>query len=356
MKTNPAILSAIATDTAIAIATDTDTAPRAAASASAGGVVVRLSVTTRCQFRCAYCLPERGHACAPLQHAPELPRAALTRLLGLIHAIRPIRRVRFTGGEPLLRRDLPELIGETAALGIPELALTTNGQLLAPRAAALRHAGVHRVNVSLDSLRPDVFAAISRGGSLGLTLAGIRAARDAGLGPVKLNMVVLRGRNDSECQNLLRFALRSGCHIRFLELMPIGEAARNFDRELVPANEIRDRLEIPGLSWTELPWNPAETSRDWLVRDEDGRETVCGFIAPTTQPFCQGCARLRLTCDGRLHGCLARPSEHDLTPLLTLADEAGARHQLAEIFASAFSQKLGPRFDHAGPLMAAIGG
>ncbi|MDR2674642.1 MAG: radical SAM protein, partial [Opitutaceae bacterium] len=244
-----------------------------------------------------------------------------------------------------------------AALGIPELALTTNGQLLAARAAALRRAGVRRVNVSLDSLRPDVFAALSRGGVLARTLAGIRAARDAGLGPVKLNTVVLRGRNDTEPPALLRFALRAGCHIRFLELMPVGEAAKNFEREFVPAAEIRSRLDaLPGLAWTALPWSPAETSRDWLVRDEDGRETVCGFIAPTSRPFCAGCARLRLTSDGRLHGCLARPGAHDLTPLLAPSGRAGARRRLAEILASAFAQKLGPRFDRASPLMAAIGG
>ena len=138
--------------------------------------------------------------------------------------------------------------------------------------------------------------------------------------------------------------------------MPIGVAARDFEERLVSAAEIRERLESENFAWEELPWNPAETSRDWRVRDARGRATVCGFIAPTTQPFCAGCRRLRLSADGRLHGCLTRASEHDLTPLLAAPDDATAHRRLAEVLASAFAQKRGERFTGGVATMAAIGG
>jgi GTP 3',8-cyclase len=323
---------------------------------SADGLVVRLSVTPRCQLRCTYCLPARGCACPSITSLPELSRAALVRLVALLHETRGVRRVRFTGGEPLLRRDLPELVAEVAALGIPELALTTNAQLLAPRATALRRAGLQRINISLDSLRPEVFAQISRGGVLARTLDGIRAALAAGFTPVKLNTVVLRGVNDAEVGDLMRFGLQTGCHLRFLELMPIGVAALDFAKRFVAAAETRERLQRDDFAWHELPWDPAETSRDWRVRDAGGRETVCGFIAPTTQPFCDECHRLRLTSEGRLHGCLARASEHDLTPLLAVADNATAHRELDDMLAAAFAQKRGERFTGGVAAMASVGG
>lgn len=319
------------------------------------GLIVRLSVTSRCQLRCTYCLPEKGCAC-PSSPAIELGRADLVRMVALLHHSRRVQRVRFTGGEPLLRPDLPALVADVAALGVPELALTTNAQLLAPRVEALRRAGLQRINISLDSLRPEVFAQVSRGGILARTLDGIRAAVAAGFSPVKLNTVVLRGVNDTEAAGLLRFALRTGCHLRFLELMPIGAAARDFPQRFVAAGEIRDRLDGAGFTWEALPWNPSETSRDWRVRDAEGRETVCGFIAPTTQPFCEGCRRLRLTSEGRLHGCLARDSEHDLTPLLLESGSTHARSRIDEVLAAAFAQKRGERFTRGVSSMASVGG
>jgi cyclic pyranopterin phosphate synthase len=215
---------------------------------------------------------------------------------------------------------------------------------------------VQRINISLDSLRPEVFDRLSRGGVLARTLDGIRAALSAGFAPVKLNTVVLRGHNDTEVGDLLRFALQTGCHIRFLELMPIGVAADDFEQRFVSAAEIRERLNDEDLEWDELPWDPSETSRDWLVRDRAGRETICGFIAPTTQPFCAECRRLRLTSEGRLHGCLARPSEFDLTPLLASADDGAGRRALDDVLAAAFAQKRGERFTDGIATMASVGG
>jgi cyclic pyranopterin phosphate synthase len=306
-------------------------------------------------LRCTYCLPEKGCACPPTDGNAELSRERLVRLLALLHRGFGVKRVRFTGGEPLLRPDLPELIAEVRGLGIGELALTTNAQLLPPRAAALRDAGLQRVNISLDSLRPETYARVTRGGRLDRALAGIRAAQAAGLGPVKLNMVVLRGVNDTEVGALLRFALYSGCHLRFLELMPIGVAASHFEAEFVSAGEIRERLGRLGCAWCAVPWDPSETSRDFLVRDADGRETVCGFIAPTSEPFCSACRRVRLTSDGWLLGCLARASRHDLRPLLAL-DEHTAVLRLRETMTTAFEAKQGERFHSAVTSMAEVGG
>lgn len=318
-------------------------------------LVVRLSVTPRCQLRCTYCLPARGCGDYSQTERETLTRAELVRLLAVLHAECGIRRVRFTGGEPLLRRDLAELIAEVRPLGIAELALTTNAQLLAPRADALRAAGLQRVNVSLDSLRPEVFAAVTRGGVLSRTLDGIRAAQAAGLGPVKLNMVVLRGANDGEVGEMLQYALRTGCHLRFLELMPVGEAAERFAGEFVPVDEIQGRLRALGWEWRECPWDPAETSRDFVVRDSEGRETVCGFISPTSHPFCAACRRVRLTSDGWLHSCLAREGRHDLKPLLRLP-EAEARAQVRQLMTRVMAEKQGVRFKHTVESMAIVGG
>lgn len=331
------------------------TEPFSPACAPARDLTVRLSVTSRCQLRCTYCLPEKGCACPSADGTAELPREKLVRLLALLHREFGVRRVRFTGGEPLLRCDLPELIADVRDLGIPELVLTSNAQLLTPRVAALRAAGLQRVNISLDSLQPETFARITRGGRIESTLSGIRAAQAAGLGPVKLNTVVLRGANDSETGALLRFALHSGCHLRFLELMPIGEAIARFDDEYVPAAEIRAGLDKFGYEWQPLPWAPAETSRDYIVRDADGRETICGFIAPTSQPFCAGCRRVRLTSDGFLYGCLAQSSRHDLKTLLDLDDSTAAR-QLREMMTNAFAAKHGERFRTTVASMAEVGG
>jgi cyclic pyranopterin phosphate synthase len=193
--------------------------------------------------------------------------------------------------------------------------LTTCGQQLAEKASGLKQAGLDRINVSLDSLNPATYAEISRGGVLEKTLTGIVAARQAGLHPVKLNMVVLRGKNDGEVSDLVRFAMKHDCQVRFLELMPIGEAAADFGASFVPSAEVRERL-AGTFSLTALPVDPASTSRDFLALDGHGRSTVVGFISPYSEPFCGGCWRLRLTATGFLIGCLARPVGIQLAPLL----------------------------------------
>ena len=276
-------------------------------------------------------------------------------MVALIHQEFGIKRLRFTGGEPLLRHDLADLIAGARDLGITELAMTSNAQTLETRLVSLRRSGLQRINISLDSLDHQTFSRITRGGRLADTLRGIKAAREAGFGPVKLNTVVLRGVNDCELGDLLHFALETDNHIRFLELMPIGEAASRFESEFMSVEEIRERLSTAGHDWEALPWDNAETSRNFRVRDKQGRETVCGFISATSQPFCEGCRRIRLSSDGHLYGCLAQAHKIDLKPLLGLSAPE-AKQGMLESMHSAFASKLGTRFKATVASMAEVGG
>jgi len=282
-------------------------------SSSQRGVSLRLSVTDRCPLRCLYCKPAEG--------VPLAPRRDVLRFEEMVHVARVLDRhvgltgVRLTGGDPLERADIVELVRMLAALHPPDLALTTNGQRLAPMAKALKAAGLKRVNVSLDTLRPDTFRAVTRGGALGATLDGIDAARQAGLAPIKLNVTVLRNVNDRDVVDLARYGLQRGCQVRFLELMPIGVAAANHRTWFVPAREVRARL-LAAFDLAPLPYETGATSRNVAACDADGLRGVLGFIAPCSEPFCAGCRRLRLTATGRLLGCLARPEGPDLRPLL----------------------------------------
>ena len=266
-------------------------------------ISLRVSVTDRCDERCLYCRPPEGVAL--VSHEEVL------RLEEILHFVRFVRDrfglalVRLTGGEPLLRRGLADLVRGLDGLGLPDLAMTTNGQRLAEMARPLRRAGLRRVNVSLDSLDPDTYRRLTRGGDLARTLRGIAAARDAGLAPVKLNTVVLRRINDEEVAALARFGLEQGCEVRFLELMPIGEAAPRHARWFVSSAEVRRR--VAGTMHLEpLAEEPGSSSRTFLARGQDGRTGRVGFVSPCSEPFCDGCRRLRLTTTGRLLGCLGQ--------------------------------------------------
>jgi len=273
-------------------------------------------VTDACDLRCRYCRPERARW-VPRAGEP-LRLAELVSLVACINTAVGIEKLRFTGGEPLLRGDLPELVVSCARMGIGDLALTTNAQRLAELAGTLAQCGLNRINVSLDSLAPATYRAITRGGDLRRCLAGINAAIDHGLLPMKLNAVILREANDHEVGALLDFALARGCHMRFLELMPIGVAASTFEQDFVSWREVYDSLS-ERYELTPLPVRPGATSRNYRVRDSRNRETVLGFISPMTAPFCSGCNRLRLTSHGMLLGCLARQHRLDLRPALANA-------------------------------------
>jgi len=267
---------------------------------------LRLSVTDRCDMRCLYCMPEEGEP-------HEIRREVLTfeevhRLVRILCRL-GIAHIRVTGGEPLLRRDLPVLIGMLSKIdGRPELSLTTNASLLAPVAEALKTAGLNRINISLDSLDPEKFHRITRGGRLSDVLAGIDRALEAGLTPVKLNTVVMRGINDDELPDLVRFAMTRGVTHRFLEVMPLGSIGLENRAGFISASEIRRIIETR-YPLEALPFQDGSTARDFRI---NGTETRIGIISPVSDRFCSSCNRLRLTARGRLQLCLAHEAGVDL--------------------------------------------
>jgi GTP 3',8-cyclase len=278
-----------------AVATAGESAPAIVAPRS-----VRLSLTDRCDLACVYCRPSRrdGYLDSKLTEAGW--RAMLS---GLAEA--GVRRVRFTGGEPLLYRGLEAVVGEAGRLGFEDIALTTNATRLAGRAAALRAAGLHRITISLDSLDASRFARLTRGGRLEDVLDGIDAALTAGFSEVKLNCVVLRGENDAELADIARFAWARGIVPRFLEIMPVGVGARLVPDHLVTVGEMRERLgEL--LDDTESAAADPDRGPARYVRARGDRRLRVGFISGTSDTFCAGCDRLRVTADGVLRPCLSK--------------------------------------------------
>jgi cyclic pyranopterin phosphate synthase len=273
---------------------------------------LRLSVTDRCDMRCLYCMPESGE---PHEARPEVLTFEETHRLVRILCRLGITQIRITGGEPLVRRDLPVLIrmfsedGEIG--GRTDLSLTTNASRLARHgglASDLKAAGLNRINISLDSLDPDKFHRITRGGRLSEVLAGIDRALQVGLAPVKLNTVVLRGINDDELPDLVEFAVSKGVTHRFLEVMPLGSVGiENRDR-FVSAAEIRRIIErrYPLIS---LPFQDGSTAQDFQIA---GTTVRIGIVSPVSERFCSTCNRLRLSARGRLQLCLAHEDGVDL--------------------------------------------
>jgi cyclic pyranopterin phosphate synthase len=270
---------------------------------------LRVSITDRCNYKCVYCRTgELGAQYAELAIHEYLRLVRLFVNLG-------ITKVRLTGGEPLLRRGLVDLIKELSGLrtlsGRPlDIALTTNGHLLEDLAKPLKNAGLNRVTVSMDAVDESVFERITRvPGSYTAVLAGIRAARHAGLSPVKINCVLLRGFNDDQVENFAHFARREDVIVRFIEFMPLEEGRLWTPEIVVPLREIVDRIGRV-LPLRELPPNdPGETARRYTFADGIGE---IGIIAPVTQAFCGACSRVRLTSDGKIRTCLFSQIDHDL--------------------------------------------
>jgi GTP 3',8-cyclase len=272
---------------------------------------LRVSLTDRCNLRCTYCMPAEGLEWMP--RAELLTDDELVRLIGLGIVRLGITTVRLTGGEPLLRPGLEGLIARIAALTPrPQVALTTNGIGLARRASALAAAGLDRINVSLDTLRPDTFRQLARRDRLRDVLAGIRAAREAGLTPVKINSVLLRGINDGEAVDLVRWAMAEGVQLRFIEQMPLDAQHAWRRSEMITADEIRTRL---GTAY-ELVEDPEDARRRGSAPAElfrvAGTPHRVGIIAAVSKPFCGTCDRVRLTADGQLRNCLFANTESDL--------------------------------------------
>jgi len=304
-------------------------------------VSLRVSVTDRCDLHCRYCRGPEGVPIAPGERCIAYEEiVAFVRLLARGFGL---SKVRITGGEPLVRRDIVDLVDMLARLNLPDLALTTNGQRLSELAAPLREAGLDRVNVSLDSLDPETYRTLTRGGDLKRTLAGIEAALAAGLAPVKLNAVVLRGINDGEVAALARYGLDRGCPVRFLELMPIGVAGPHLSEWFVPSDEVRAAL-CDVFDLQPLPWDTQAASRDFAVTDAAGREGVVGFISPCSNAFCAGCRRLRLTASGKLLGCLAQVDGIDVKPILHEGDATRDARLVEAVHAALRLKRNGRRF------------
>ena len=265
---------------------------------------LRLSLTDRCNLRCTYCMPAEG---LDWLTKPELlSDDELVRLVGVLASM-GVRTVRLTGGEPLLRRGLPGLVARLAALDV-KLSLTTNGVGLERQAVALREAGLRRVNVSLDSLRPDRFLELTLRDRHADVLKGLAAAKAAGLEPVKVNTVLMRGVNDDEAAELLDWALAEGYALRFIEQMPL-DPQHGWDRgTMVDADEI---LEVLGRDHvlTPVPSRGSAPAEEFLV---DGGPATVGVVGSVSRPFCSACDRLRLTADGQVRNCLFAREESDL--------------------------------------------
>ena len=272
---------------------------------------LRLSLTDRCNLRCTYCMPAEGLPWIP--RTELLTAAELVRLARIAVTRLGIAGIRLTGGEPTLRPDLVEIVGQLAALRPrPELSLTTNGLRLPALAEKLRAAGLDRVNVSLDTLDPERFRRISRRDGLADVLAGLEAANAAGLHPVKVNAVLVRGVNADEALSLLRFCLRCGYELRFIEQMPLDPYGAWNRSDMVTAAEIHSVL-AEHHRLVPLPGRGSAPAESFLI--DDGPACV-GLIAAVTAPFCQACDRIRLTADGQIRNCLFARTETDLrTPM-----------------------------------------
>ncbi|GAB3103259.1 GTP 3',8-cyclase MoaA [Lysobacter terrae] len=289
---------------------------------------LRLSVIEACNFRCPYCMPadqvpdDYGFDAAQRLSFDEIE----TLVRGFVRA--GVTKLRLTGGEPLLRKRLAELIARLSRIeGLTDIALTTNGSLLAAQAVALREAGLHRITVSLDALDPALFHALSGGrGDVAQVLAGIEAARAAGFGPIKLNCVVQRGVNEGEVLPLVEFARRHGHVMRFIEYMDVGTCNGWRRERVVPSAELRDRIHAQwALQPLEAQYRGEVASRYGFV---DGQGEV-GFVSSVSEPFCGDCHRARVSADGHLYTCLFAAEGHALRPMLAAGEAELARH-LAE--------------------------
>ena len=314
---------------------------------------LRVSLTDRCNLRCSYCMPAEG-----LDWLPDdsvLTEDEIVRLVRIGVERLGIREVRFTGGEPLVRRGLVDIVRRTHGLGV-ETSLTTNALGLSRMADALAAAGLDRVNVSLDSVRPETFHTITRRDRLHDVVAGLEAAQAAGLGPIKINAVLMRGVNDDQAPELLRWALDHRYELRFIEQMPL-DAQHGWSREgMVTADEILVALE------SEFVLEPAEEPRGSAPAElfqVDGGPGTVGVIASVTRPFCGDCDRVRLTADGQIRNCLFAREESDLRGAL----RAGAGDaELAERWVVAMRGKRAghgiddPTFLQPDRPMSAIGG
>ena len=280
---------------------------------------LRISITDRCNFRCVYCMPAEG-----LPWLPKQEILSYEEIVAVVRELAPLglRRLRITGGEPTIRPDLPALITQLRAVpGIEDIALSTNGVRLPDLAPALRAAGLDRVNISVDSLRPERIAAIARRDLGFRPERALEASLAAGLEPVKLNMVVMRGVNDDEVVDVAALTQRLAVHVRFIELMPVGEMAHLTDAHIVPSAEVLARVATLGPLAEDA--GPVRGNGPARYQRLAGAPGTIGVITPMTHTYCGSCNRVRLTADGRLRTCLYGDHEVNLRDPLRRGEPLG---------------------------------
>ncbi len=315
---------------------------------------LRISITDRCNLRCIYCMPKDGISL--IGHDDILRYEEFLRI-ARIAVSKGISKIRITGGEPLVRKGLVDFIGDLSALsGIQDLSMTTNGILLSSTALALRSAGLKRLNISLDSLSPEKYQTVTRGGDINQVLAGIKAANAAGFSPLKINMVAIRGINDDEILAFARLSLEYDVHVRFIEYMPIGMENGWHEDRFVSTDEIKNTISALGHLVQIENDNGAGPAQMYALAGAPGR---LGFISSLSSHFCATCNRLRLTPDGKLRTCLFSDAEVDLKAPLR---QGCSDQELEQIITAAILSK--PQKHHAAePVfkkcvrgMSAIGG
>jgi cyclic pyranopterin phosphate synthase len=315
---------------------------------------LRISVTDRCNLRCVYCMPPEG---IQLQAHADILRYEEIAEVVRAAAQEGVREVRLTGGEPLTRPNLPALVGMLSSIpGIKDISLTTNALLLERFAIPLAEAGLKRVNISLDTLRPERYAAMTRRGRLEDVLAGIAAAERAGLTPIKINVVVVRGLNDDEVPELARRAVEDGWNVRFIEVMPLGAGPRWEDDGYVPSAELRRRIEADLGPLQAVDGDGGGPARYYRLPGATG---TIGFISPLSEHFCARCDRLRLTADGQLLPCLMSEEGIDMRPALRsgASDEELRGRVEQAIHAKPAGHEMGKKRRGAGAApMSRIGG
>lgn len=313
---------------------------------------MRISVTDRCNLRCVYCMAEEGMTFLP--RSQVLSFEEIARVARVAHDL-GVTSIRLTGGEPLVRRNLPSLVAMLAGIGFEDIALTTNAMLLGGLAMSLVDAGLTRVNVSCDSLRPERFAAIRRRGDLATVLAAMDVAEDAGLRPLKVNVVLVRGTNDDEILDFATFARETGRIVRFIEFMPLDAEGHWGREQLVSGSDVFATINAVWPLEAIGDAGPAPAER---FRFRDGNGEI-GLISSVTQPFCGTCNRLRLTADGAIRNCLFSDDEHEVRDLMR---RGGSDEELAVLLRQAAWAKFPghainePGFLHPVRSMSMIGG
>ncbi|MDN8549048.1 GTP 3',8-cyclase MoaA [Microbacterium sp. NM3R9] len=315
---------------------------------------LRISLTDRCSLRCTYCMPEQGNEWLARQSIVTVDEIVE---VATVAAAAGVTTFRLTGGEPLLRTDIVDIVRRLSALRAPtgpvQIAMTTNGIRLPEVLPDLVAAGLKRLNISLDTIDRDRFARLTRRDRLDDVLDGVRAARDSGLRPLKINAVAMRGVNDDELADLVAFAVANDAEMRFIEQMPL-DAGHTWDRSTMVTRE--EILEALSQRWelTPVPGRGGAPAEQWRL---DGGPHVVGVIASVTAPFCGACDRLRLTADGQLRNCLFSNDEYDLLPVLRSAEpEAGRAFEIERVLRSCVAGKrAGHAIDDPGFLQPARG-